>query len=428
MCGGEGCPEAAEFAPVEFGTALGISSAAAASLIEDALALRHRHPRIWRRVVDGEVPAWRARKVAQATGRLSLAAAARVDDRVADLVETVTPGRLARIVRAAAMDADPDLAQADADGAAGERGVWVGQSNLSGTKTVVIKAAAGDAIRFDAATDHLADVLAHLGDTDTKDVRRAKAVGLLADPQTALDLWSATTDRTVSSGGDTASGDVVDAVGAARLTIAPDTTARVAQPPSSPRPGGGAHTLYVHVTDQALASGTGVLRVEGHEVTLGPMLVSQLSELLGHDRVVVKPVIDLNKRLSVDAYEIPARIRERVKLKHTVCIFPWCNRPATNRTDLDHTIPYDGTDPPGQTCTDNLVPLCRLHHRVKTHGRWTYRRLSDGSYLWIGPHGQLYRVDHTGTRPITGNAAAADDVPANPAHSPEPSCPSPRAS
>ncbi|MGH8881490.1 MAG: hypothetical protein ACRD0P_29760, partial [Stackebrandtia sp.] len=51
------------------------------------------------------------------------------------------------------------------------------------TKTVVMKAAAGDVIRFDAATDHLADVLAQLGDTDTKDQRRAKAVGWLADPQ-----------------------------------------------------------------------------------------------------------------------------------------------------------------------------------------------------------------------------------------------------
>jgi hypothetical protein len=102
---------------------------------------------------------------------------------VANLVETVTPGRLARIVRASTMDADPELAQQDADSCAQERGVWVGQSNLHGTRTVVMKAAAGDVIRFDAATDHLADVLAQLDDTDTKDQRRAKAVGWLADPQ-----------------------------------------------------------------------------------------------------------------------------------------------------------------------------------------------------------------------------------------------------
>jgi len=366
----------AEFAPVEFGAALGLSSAAATSLIEDALARRHPHPRIWARIIAGEIPAWRARKVAQATARLSRAAAALVDHRVANLVETVTPGRLARIVRAATMDADPELAQQDADSCAQEHGVWVGQSNLHGTKTVVMKAAAGDVIRFDAATDHLADVLAPLGDTDTKDQRRAKAVGWLADPHAAVELWTAV--RCTNPGG---------ACG-----------------------GGGRHTLYVHLTDLTLATGTGVVRVEDHEDDLGALLASQLTELLGHDKVVVKAVINLNKRLSVDAYEIPQRIREHVRLQHPVCQFPWCNRPASIRTDLDQTVPYDDTGPPGQTRTDNLVPLCRLHHHVKTHGRWVYRRLSDGTYLWTGPHGQLFRVDHTGTRRITGATEADLDV------------------
>src|SRR3990170_1827422 len=43
--GGEGCPGVAEFAPVEFGAALGLTSAAAADLIGDVLALRHRLPK-----------------------------------------------------------------------------------------------------------------------------------------------------------------------------------------------------------------------------------------------------------------------------------------------------------------------------------------------------------------------------------------------
>lgn len=47
---------------------------------------------------------------------------------------------------------------------------------------------------------------------------------------------------------------------------------------------------------------------------------------------------------------------------------------------------------------------------VKTHGRWLYRRLSDGTYLWTGPHGQLFRVDHTGARRITGATEADLDV------------------
>src|SRR6058998_3007614 len=40
--GGDGCPGVAEFAPVEFGAVMRMSSGAAAALIGEALALRHR--------------------------------------------------------------------------------------------------------------------------------------------------------------------------------------------------------------------------------------------------------------------------------------------------------------------------------------------------------------------------------------------------
>ncbi|MEU4295544.1 DUF222 domain-containing protein, partial [Kribbella sp. NPDC026596] len=72
--------------------------------------------------------------------------------------------------------------------------------------------------------------------------------------------------------------------------------------------------IYVHLTDHTLATGTGVLRAE----TIGPLLASQLAELIGYGPYTVKPVIDLNDAVSVDAYEIPDRIRERIKLTHPV--------------------------------------------------------------------------------------------------------------
>ncbi|HEY3001241.1 MAG TPA: DUF222 domain-containing protein, partial [Kribbellaceae bacterium] len=165
--GGDGCPEVAEFAPVEFGAALGLSSTAACGLIGDALALRHRLPKVWARVRAGAVQPWRARKIATATHRLSQAAAALVDARVAPIADTVTTYRLDRIVRAAVLDADPDQARADADAQATDRGVWVGRDDLHGSKTVFIKAAAGDVLRLDASTDRIADLLARLGDTST---------------------------------------------------------------------------------------------------------------------------------------------------------------------------------------------------------------------------------------------------------------------
>ncbi|TCO51584.1 uncharacterized protein DUF222 [Kribbella antiqua] len=154
--------------------------------------------------------------------------------------------------------------------------------------------------------------------------------------------------------------------------------------------------IYVHLTDHTLATGTGVLRVE----ELGPHLASQLAELVGHGPYVVKPVIDLNEPASVDAYEIPDRIRERVKLIHPAEQFPYGTAETTNTTDLDHIQPYDPLDPTEQTGTTNLVPLTRYHHRLKTHGRWKVRRLDPKTLEWTTPHGFVFHVDPTGTHRI----------------------------
>jgi hypothetical protein len=156
------------------------------------------------------------------------------------------------------------------------------------------------------------------------------------------------------------------------------------------------HTLYVHLTDTTLATGNGVLRVE----ELGPLLLGQLSELLGHDQIVVKPVIDLHDQVSVHSYEIPSRIRERVRLRHPVDMFPYSGAEATIRMDQDHIVPYDRAGPPGQTSTDNLIPQGRLHHRAKTFGGWRNRRLPTGAIEWTSPHEFRFHVDHTGTHPL----------------------------
>ena len=61
-------------------------------------------------------------------------------------------------------------------------------------------------------------------------------------------------------------------------------------------------------------------------------------------------------------------------------------------TDLDHVTAYtDG----GPTTPSNLAPLCRRHHRLKTHSAWTYHRTGPLSFLWTSPLGIDYPVDHT---------------------------------
>ena len=111
-------------------------------------------------------------------------------------------------------------------------------------------------------------------------------------------------------------------------------------------------------------------------------------------------MIDLNDQVGahVAAYEIPDRMREAVTLIHPQCVFPFCTMPSA-RADLDHIDSYRNG---GATTPHNLAPLCRHHHRLKTHTGWTYRPLDPvtdpGTYLWTDPHDIDYLRTPTGTR------------------------------
>jgi hypothetical protein len=111
----------------------------------------------------------------------------------------------------------------------------------------------------------------------------------------------------------------------------------------------------------------------------------------------VTPVIDLADHIHVQAYEVPDRLTTQTRLRNLTCVFPHCTRPARH-CDCDHRIPYHQG---GTTCTCNIAPLCRGHHRLKTHSTWTYTVLDPGSYLWSSPHGYTYLRDHTGTQDVS---------------------------
>ena len=80
------------------------------------------------------------------------------------------------------------------------------------------------------------------------------------------------------------------------------------------------------------------------------------------------------------------RIRRYVKARDRRCSFPGCTRRA-HYGDLDHTIPW----PRGDTEPGNLHPLCRRHHRLKTHDkRWELDNNDDGTWTWVTPAGRRY--------------------------------------
>ncbi|MBW8749841.1 MAG: HNH endonuclease, partial [Propionibacteriales bacterium] len=226
----------------------------------------------------------------------------------------------------------------------------------------------------------LAQQLADAGSTDTLDHRRAQAVGMLARGELALDVVSTGSTTGVGTGD-----DEPERTETGRVTRRKHRRDVV---------------LYVHLSEDALRSHDpdAVVQVEnagGQLLTAG-----QVAEWCGRpdtDRIIVKPVINLNEHRHTDAYQVPDAVAEQVDLRDRECVFPWCHRPA-RRCDKDHTVPHDRGGP---TCACNLAPLCRLHHRMKTHGGWTYTTLEPGTYLWRSPHGYTWLRDHTGTTDLT---------------------------
>ena len=188
VLGGEGCPEIAEFAVAEFAVMLGVSPRVAADYLGNALALRHRFPFTWARVLAGDATPWKACRIVAECSKLSEEAARYVDQRVAGLVDSITPYRLDKIVKAAKFHADPDRARAEADEKSRERGVWLGRSDEHGTKSMFIKASSGAVTRHDATLAGIADALKTFGDTRPVQARRADAVGIIADPAFTQEL------------------------------------------------------------------------------------------------------------------------------------------------------------------------------------------------------------------------------------------------
>lgn len=154
----------------------------------------------------------------------------------------------------------------------------------------------------------------------------------------------------------------------------------------------------VHLTDQTLLTGDGVVRVDD----AGPILLSRLIELLGrhHCQISLRPVLDPASLAAVDAYEIPQALRDAVRTRHPASVFPFSSRHGS-RLDLDHTVPHTHTpEPTEQTQVGNLGPLARIEHQAKTDGVWHVEQPHPGVFLWRSPHHHYFLVTNQGTQPL----------------------------
>ncbi|MGD7789881.1 DUF222 domain-containing protein [Propionibacteriaceae bacterium Y1700] len=425
-----GLPEVSAAAIAELAARLKLSTGAGRSLVGHALQLRHRLPRTWALVQSYDLPPMVARKLAHLTQDCSPAAAGFVDSQVALVAGRITVGQVERLVTAAILQHDPEHPEhAKLAGTHDPRGVWIrhrrdgsGLTELSATLDVF------DGLALDAILNVGARELAN--HTGLKDLGhqplRAYALGDLARWQPGLDFTPPTSPESVDHGDHSTTAECdpaedhtggampdggmsISAMPGSAVVLGDDRDIPPITRPSKPI------TLHLHLSADALTPDTGnpthggacVGRVEN---TGEPVSATRIREWLGDPaaKITIRPVLRADELIHSHAYEIPDRLTRQIKNSELTCVFPWCDKPAV-RCDLDHTIPHNRG---GTTSSENLAPLCRHHHRLKTHTRWRYTRLDPPIpnsarpvdhgpvFVWTSPYGYHYRRDRHGTTAI----------------------------
>ncbi len=405
--GGAGTPRVAEFAPALAAGRLGLSAWSGARLCADVLDLEFRLPLLWASLGRYEAKAGLARHVARRTRELSLEQAGLVDARVVGSADgRLAWGRFTNLVDAAVIEADVEAARRREEEARLEQFAKASRSSEHGMRGFYVRAPFPVIVRIDATVAFLADALAAQGHPGSLDERRVLAVLLMANPAQALALMrmyrqqassKATKEspKSSSDGTDAAGGGVEPSETLAALApqepagLRPSSTSESVGPasddvpepeeppePDEPRdvaePQALAGTrdrvrfsdvldqarllphvqLYVHLSETP----TGVARVEGES----PISAGWVRRWFGsHCSFTIKPVLVPAAQRPVDAWEVPTRHREAVHVMSPADVFPWAAN-TTRHVQIDHTVAYDPTGPPGQSGIGNYGPTDRL--------------------------------------------------------------------
>ena len=356
------------------------STTAAHYLARDVAILSYWFPHCWRKVTTGQAPLWHARRLVQPLLDYDGDACDLIDAEIAPSLGVVGVKRLTHLITATLASVDPDMVRRTTTKRS-HRYVRTGGDDsdpLSGWMSARLDRA--DSIFLEATMDLVARRLGDEGDTHDLDHRRARALGMLANPAAIIQLIGIHTTR-----------------GMDPVPVTPEDydvfirhTARLVDS-FTPR----AH-VYVHASLDTLDNADAVARMEH----VGPILMDQIGMVTKGCHVNVTPVIHLDPAatMGVDAYEIPDWMRTHITLQSPYDTFPYSSI-ESRHLDLDHIDPYQ-SGVPNQTNPANLTPLSRRAHRVKTHAGWRIHQVVPGVYEWVSGAGQRVRVDIWGTHLI----------------------------
>ncbi|GAB3254688.1 HNH endonuclease signature motif containing protein [Nocardioides dilutus] len=369
-------------APAAFAAANGMSTAAGKALIRDGLLLVHRAPGVWESVKAGQLPVWRARKVAQALLGQHDDVCRYVDRALVQRIATdgaVGPVVLERLLDEAMLRLHAEERELDQIEALDRRHVTIDPASINhhGIADLDARADWADLAKLDETLSAVAEALKHLPEHqhDSLDVRRSIALGVLADPAQAQALLQGNLDAKPTR--------VRELVAALHLTEA--------------------NLLHLDpvVTDaDQRAHLDQVIRdwVGRHDIALAVRTIRHCGGRAGGCTTCPAEIdCDHHSRHALETY-VPSQLDRRIlELAAKTCVHPNCPRPA-RRCDCDHIKPFDAG---GSTCPKcNLAPLCRHHHRLKTLAGWNYWKLDPTTYLWRDPHGLLYLRTRDGTRQL----------------------------
>ncbi|WPF81097.1 DUF222 domain-containing protein [Sanguibacter sp. 4.1] len=393
----------------ELACALRLPERSASTLLVESQSLVHEHPATMTALRSGEVSYRHALAVLDATIGLDETSVLELDAILADKARTTTVSRLKRVARREREHRDPRPMTARHRLAAQDRHVelqpcedgmaWlhhllpaVQATAIFHRLTDIAAAVQGQdeprtlaQLRADASIDLLLDddaraVLA----ASTAEVELPAPHATLGGPSgTEAPGTSGLTDRRSlrlsTTRARSTSGPVNEGTGAA----VPTTTTGDGRPMHSIA--GVADRVSLGDIKPQVAVTIPVMTLLGHSDEPGDLaghgpidadtarrLAAQAPSFL---RILTHPETGTVLSVGRDRYAVPADLRSWLRLRDETCRFPGCSRRA-QRCDIDHVKDWAHG---GATDQDNLIHLCRKHHRLKHTTGWTVSTESPGS-------------------------------------------------
>lgn len=123
-------------------------------------------------------------------------------------------------------------------------------------------------------------------------------------------------------------------------------------------------------------------------------------------RLLTDPTTGTVLDVGTTRYRPPAPLDRFIRRRDYTCRWPGCTTPATH-CDLDHTQPY----PDGPTSRDNLITLCRRHHRLKTLTDFATEQQPDGHLHVTTPTGRVLTTGPPAADPAAEDQSPEDEPP-----------------